>query len=404
MNNSEINSVLFPAIAAELKNMKYDDLNLKRIREVPIFDVCSKLGISLYGIGKLTKRTKCWYHDDKHPSMHVNKKKNIYKCFVCGKGGDVIRLVQDYDNKTFIEACDWLVSEFHVVLIEDKQPSAGNSSKSYSKLNNSGTNSDQFPSAAGSKTSSAFCPLPSDIVSRSLSLDSQFCKSVVSAGYLSQGQIVAAANRYRLGASKEGGVIFWEIDDQQQVHTGKIMYYLPDCHRDKEHHPTWIHSLMKDKLPDNYELQHCLFGLHLLCPAERKEITEMSPSENATHSQISAISALSAGPKKVAIVESEKTAVILSELFPDFLWLSCGGLQMFKPELLAPLVNHKVMVFPDTDETGEAYKQWLTVLQQAAKLYPFKHPLRISNLLELHATPEQKSRKIDLVDFIFEHG
>ena len=39
--------------------MKYDELNLKKIREVPIFDVCSKLGISLYGMGKKTKRTTC---------------------------------------------------------------------------------------------------------------------------------------------------------------------------------------------------------------------------------------------------------------------------------------------------------------------------------------------------------
>ena len=80
--------------------MKYDELNLQKLRELPIFDVCSKLGITLYGMGPITKRAKCWYHDDTHPSMHVNKKKNIFKCFVCGKGGDVIRLVQDYDNKT----------------------------------------------------------------------------------------------------------------------------------------------------------------------------------------------------------------------------------------------------------------------------------------------------------------
>ena len=104
--------------------MKYDDLNLKRIREVPIFDVCSKLGISLYGMGKITKRATCWYHDDKHPSMHVNKKKNIYKCFVCGKGGDVIRLVQDYENLSFVEACDWLVREFRLMFPKMRDPSA----------------------------------------------------------------------------------------------------------------------------------------------------------------------------------------------------------------------------------------------------------------------------------------
>ena len=341
--------------------MKYDDLNLKRIREVPIFDVCSKLGISLYGMGKLTKRTKCWYHDDKHPSMHVNKKKNIYKCFVCGKGGDVIKLVQDYDNKTFIEACNRLVSEFHVVLIEDKPLSAGN-----------------LPSEAGPKSVpsvQSVVPLSPDLVSRSLSLDSLFCKSVVSAGYLTDAQLSSAVSRYRLGATKDGGVIFWQIDEQQRIRTGKIMYYQPDCHRSKDHHPTWVHALLKRQLPQDYTLHRCLFGQHLLS----------GKAPGAT----------------VCVVESEKTAVICSERLPDSLWLACGGLQMFSPEMLAPLVNHKVILFPDTDPTGDTYRRWADIALQASKLYQFRYPLRVSRLLESHATPNQKQRKIDIVDFLY---
>ena len=368
--------------------MKYDELNLQKIREVPIFDVCSKLGITLYGMGKLAKRATCWYHDDKHPSMHVNKKKNIFKCFVCGKGGDVIRLVQDYENKTFVEACDWLVNEFHVVLINDKpsapschfEPSPTLSSRlsaAHGEISKDSMRPLDYARGDKGTVEMTLIPLSSSLVTRSLSLNSQFCKSVVSAGYLTDSQLRHAADRYRLGCSKEGGVIFWEIDDQQRVHTGKIMYYQSDCHRDKGHNPTWVHSLMRDKLPANYELQHCLFGLHLLT----SDISHQTSS--------------------VALVESEKTAIILSEKFPDFIWLSCGGLQMFKPELLAPLVNHKVVIFPDTDETGEAYKQWLAVLQQAQRQYVFKYPLRISRLLENHASQEQKQQKIDLVDFLF---
>lgn len=75
---------------------------------------------------------------------------------------------------------------------------------------------------------------------------------------------------------------------------------------------------------------------------------------------------------------------------------------MFKPELLAPLVNHKIVIFPDTDETGETYRQWRDVATEALRLYTFRYPLRISRILEDHATPEQKSRKIDLVDYLFE--
>lgn len=107
-------------------------------------------------------------------------------------------------------------------------------------------------------------------------------------------------------------------------------------------------------------------------------------------------------PLNVCVVESEKSAVILSELFPDYVWLSCGGLQMFKPELLAPLVNHKVMVFPDTDETGATYKAWQDIVQQASKHYSFHYPIRISPILEVHASAEQKRRKIDLIDLLFE--
>lgn len=351
--------------------MKYDEITLQEIRDIPIFDVCSKLNITLYGMGKLTKRAQCWYHNDTHPSMHINKTKNIFKCFVCGKGGDVIKLVQDNENLSFIEACDWLVREFNITVIN---PDRGQ----VHVRNTQAPMADMYLSPvraaapATTANTATFIPLSPDLAEKSLSTASTFCQSLVSQGYLTAPQMHHAADRYRLGASKEGRVIFWEIDDQQRVHTGKLMHYQPDCHRDKTHNPTWVHAILKDQLPDGFTLQHCLFGLHLL-------------SDNKT----------------VCIVESEKTAVILSELFPDYTWLSCGGLQMFKPELLAPLVNHKVVIFPDTDETGEAFKAWSDKAQQATKLYSFHYPLRISSILELHATPEQKARKIDLVDYCF---
>ena len=350
--------------------MKYDEITLQEIRDIPIFDVCSKLNITLYGMGKLTKRAQCWYHNDTHPSMHINKTKNIFKCFVCGKGGDVIKLVQDKENLSFIEACDWLVREFNITVIPDRgQVHVRNTQAPMADMYLSPV---RAAAPATTANTAAFIPLSPDLVEKSLSTQSTFCQSLVSQGYLTAPQMHHAADRYRLGASKEGRVIFWEIDEQQRVHTGKLMHYLPNCHRDKTLNPTWVHAILKDQLPEGFTLQHCLFGLHLL-------------SDNKT----------------VCIVESEKTAVILSELFPDFVWLSCGGLQMFKPELLAPLVNHKIMIFPDTDETSEAFKAWSDKAQQATKLYSFQYPLRISSILELHATPEQKARKIDLVDYCF---
>ena len=52
---------------------------------------------------------------------------------------------------------------------------------------------------------------------------SEFCRAVVSNGYLSEEQMQRAAQRYRLGASRDGGVIFWQIDEFDQLRDGKIM-------------------------------------------------------------------------------------------------------------------------------------------------------------------------------------
>ncbi len=46
----------------------------------------------------------CPFHNDTHPSLHVSEPKQIFKCFACGKAGNVISFVQDYEHLSFIEA------------------------------------------------------------------------------------------------------------------------------------------------------------------------------------------------------------------------------------------------------------------------------------------------------------
>jgi hypothetical protein len=48
----------------------------------------------------------------------------------------------------------------------------------------------------------------------------------------------------------------------------------------------------------------------------------------------------------------------------------------------------------------DSYLYWMEVADQARRQY--KLHISVSDVLELHATPEQKRRKIDLVDFLFE--
>ena len=46
----------------------------------------------------------CPFHDDHSPSMSVSPERQLYKCFVCNKAGNVFNFVKDYENISFIEA------------------------------------------------------------------------------------------------------------------------------------------------------------------------------------------------------------------------------------------------------------------------------------------------------------
>ena len=230
----------------------------------------------------------------------------------------------------------------------------------------------------------------------SLSTDNQFCEAVVRAGFLTREQMLHAAARYCIGSSKRGGVIFWQIDQEGRVHDGKVMYYLPDCHRnkDKAAHPTWVSAILASReatlartlnlepLTANHTSSHCFFGLHQL---------------STLHASRSTV---------IAIVEAEKSAFILSELYPQYIWMASGGLGEVQPDKFHPLRGRNVVMFPDTDPDGIAFRRW----SEAAELvmhqlfWEDSPPIRVSPLLELHATVEQKQRKIDIVDFMFEYS
>jgi DNA primase len=60
-------------------------------------------GIELHQVGE-NYRGFCPFHEDTTPSLTVNPKENLWNCFGCGTGGDVIRFVELIDQVDFKEA------------------------------------------------------------------------------------------------------------------------------------------------------------------------------------------------------------------------------------------------------------------------------------------------------------
>ena len=174
---------------------------------------------------------------------------------------------------------------------------------------------------------------------------------------------------YRIGTSKkwEGSTIFWQIDIEGRIRTGKIMNYNPqNGHRIKEpqSYVTWVHAVLK--LQD-YHLKQCLFGEHLL------------NCNTAT---------------KVMLVESEKTAIIASHFMPDFLWLATGGMNgCFNSEATKVLQGKDVILMPDLGASEEWHKK-------AELLKPICKSVIVSDVLEQNATEEQRESGLDIADFL----
>jgi len=159
----------------------------------------------------------------------------------------------------------------------------------------------------------------------------------------------------------ENSTIFWQMDTNEQIRGAKIMLYNEHTgKRVKEpyNHINWLHKAIKEP---NFNLCQCLFGLHLINKDYQKNI---------------------------AIVESEKTAIIMSIYLPDYIWLATGSKSNFKFELLEPLKKRNCFAFPDKGE----FNNWNT---KARELNNQGFKVAASNLLEKTSL----KNGFDLVDY-----
>lgn len=164
-----------------------------------------------------------------------------------------------------------------------------------------------------------------------------------------------------------GSCVFWQSDVNGNLRTGKIMLYdWKTGHRVKQpfNHVSWVHSVMK--LPD-FNLRQCLFGEHQL--AARPDDV-------------------------VAIVESEKSAVIATHFMPQFVWLATGGKNgAFNRDALSVLSGREVLLVPDLGATED----WYTRIPMMKSL---GISVSIFDFLEQNATVEQRKSGLDIADYL----
>ena len=64
----------------------------------------------------------CPFHNEKTPSFNVSPAKGIYKCFGCGKAGNVVTFIQEHEKLSYPEAMRWL-ADYYKITIEETERS-----------------------------------------------------------------------------------------------------------------------------------------------------------------------------------------------------------------------------------------------------------------------------------------
>jgi hypothetical protein len=297
-------------------------------------------------------RGLCPFHDERTPSFYVHPKKG-YKCFGCdAKGFDAVSFIMNYEKKAYPEALIHIASMAGIAI-------------EY----NEGNTQTQQPIIKRKSITLLAAPIsfiPVDVFKASLQSheNNHFVNYLI--GLFGVDITSKLVSRYFIATSKHwsGATVFWQIDTQGKVRTGKIMLYSPTTgKRVKNLEPPvyWVHKALKQPVD---ETRQCLFGEHLLIDKT----------------------------KPVAIVESEKTAIIASAYLPQFIWVAVGGVENLNSEKCSVLKKRNITLFPDL----KAFDKWNIKAKGLSQIARFQ----ISDLLECKATEAERKQGLDLADYL----
>jgi len=215
--------------------------------------------------------------------------------------------------------------------------------------------------------------IPADIYRRTMQGydTNNFAKWLM--GIVGRERAMEAMQKYNVGTSFYYGhyaAVFWYIDIDGGIRSGKVIPYSSDGHRKKKEETapypnvTWAHSYCCLNLGDDFKdnFVRCLYGERLLKDKS----------------------------KTVAFVEAEKTAIVASIYLPEYIWVSCGGSEGMNETVCSQLRGRNVVFFPDSGQ----YDLWKKKAAELAKNCLFSYS--VSSYIENTAT----EKNIDLADIL----
>lgn len=278
------------------------------------------------------------FNNERTPSFMVSPSKRIFKDFSSGKGGDVIEFLMQLMHIKYNEALIWLANKYKVDINETASFLYEPLKKEYAELPISYIDNSEF--------------IPGDYNNPLFNyLSEKFGDGIIEDLFL----------KYNVTCFNDW-IIFWLFDYYGKIRSAKYIKYKSDGHRDKDVSASWLHKRTKEYEPvyPDFNFVQCFFGEHLI----------------------------KGNLKPIAIVESEKTALIASLFMDKYIWLACGskyGLNDIKCKVLE---NRSVTLFPDLG----AYNEWKIKAQQ----YGFN----LSNHIENLATDTDRENGLDIADFL----
>jgi len=63
----------------------------------------------------------CPFHNEKTPSFTVSPAKGIYKCFGCGRGGNVVNFVMEHEQMDYVNALKYLAAKYKIEIVEEQR-------------------------------------------------------------------------------------------------------------------------------------------------------------------------------------------------------------------------------------------------------------------------------------------